>query len=133
MQQNPNSEGGRIVNMSSIYGLHGVKMGSVYAATKHALIGVTKCAALEYGTSKDNILINCIAPGVVETEMTYAMVHPEVIPEGPMRDEMIELPKQYAQRRYGEASDVARGVRYLLESPWVTGTVLEVDGGFGAK
>ena len=133
MQSNPGGSGGRIVNFSSINGLHGQKYGSVYSTTKHALIGLTRSAALEYSNPEDNILINAVAPGVISTEMTYALVHPEVLPEGDLKEFVKGVRGEYAQRRFGEVEDVARGVRYLVESPWVTGTVLEIDGGYGAK
>ena len=133
MQSNPGGSGGSIVNFSSIYGLHGCKYGPIYGASKHALIGVTKAAALEYGNPNDNILINAIAPGVIITEMTAALGDPSWMPEGALKDYVMGLKMQYAQERFGAVEDVARGVRYLLESPWTTGTVLEIDGGFGAK
>ena len=133
MQSNPGGSGGRIVNFSSIYGLHGCKYGPIYGASKHAIIGVTKAAALEYANPKDNILINAIAPGVIVTDMTAGLDDPSWMPEGELKEYVIGLKKQYAQERFGVVEDVARGVKFLLESPWVTGTVLEVDGGFGAK
>jgi NAD(P)-dependent dehydrogenase (short-subunit alcohol dehydrogenase family) len=133
MQSNSGGSGGRIVNFSSIYGLHGCKFGSIYSTTKHALIGLTKSAALEYSNPEDNILINCVAPGVIVTEMTYALDNPAVLPEGDVKEYVKTLKGQYTQRRFGELADVTRGVRYLLESPWVTGTTLEIEGGFGAK
>lgn len=70
MQANPGGSGGRIVNFGSVYSLKGCQMGSVYSATKYGLVGVTKSAAREYSGPKDNILINCIAPGVIITPMT---------------------------------------------------------------
>ena len=133
MQSNPGGSGGRIVNFSSIYGHHGNKFGSIYCTTKHALIGLTKSAALEYSNPEDNILINCVAPGVIITELTYVLENPSVLPEGELKEYVKTFKGQYAQRRFGEVTDVSRGVRYLLESPWVTGTTLEIEGGFGAK
>ena len=131
MQANPGGSGGHIVNFSSIYGLHGCKWGAVYATSKHALIGMTKSAALEYADPKENILINAVAPGVILTEMTAAL-DPTQMPDGELKDYMTGLINWYPQRKFGAVEDVARGVRYLLESPWVTGTVLEIEGGFGA-
>jgi NAD(P)-dependent dehydrogenase (short-subunit alcohol dehydrogenase family) len=133
MQSNPGGSGGRIINFSSIYGSHGCKFGSIYSSTKHALIGLTKSAALEYSNPDDNILINAVSPGVIVTEMAYALDNPSVLPEGEMKEYIKGLKGQYSQRRFGELADVTRGVRYLLESPWVTGTSLEIEGGFGAK
>lgn len=133
MQTNPGGSGGHIVNLSSIYGLHGCRFGSIYSTSKHALVGLTKSAALEYSNPGDNILINAVAPGVIVTEMTKLLDDPSGLPEGPAKEDIKGLKGQYAQRRFGRVEDVARGVRYLLESPWVTGTVLEIEGGFGAK
>lgn len=133
MRANPGGSGGHIVNMSSVYGSHGGQWASIYAGTKHALNGITKSAALEVSGPKDNILVNCIAPGVIMTEMTAILGDPSVLPDGEMKDYILTLKGQYPQQRYGEIGDVARGCRYLLESPWVTGTVLEIEGGFGAK
>ncbi|KAK6442741.1 hypothetical protein LTR95_001024 [Oleoguttula sp. CCFEE 5521] len=133
MQSNPGGSRGNIVNFTSIYGLHGCKFGSIYSATKHALVGITKSAALEYSNPTDNILVNAVAPGLIVTKMTAVLADPSAIPEGEMKNFIKTLPTQYAQQRFGEVEDVARGVRYLLESAWVTGTVLEIEGGFGAK
>ena len=133
MQANPGGSGGKIIIFSSIYGSHGCKFGSIYSTTKHALIGLTKSAALEYSNPKDNILVNAVSPGGVVTEMIYALDNPSVLPEGEMKEYMKGLKGQYAQQRFGELADVTRGVRFLLESPWVTGTSLEIEGGFGAK
>ena len=110
-----------------------VSIHNIYSTTKHALIGLTKSAALEYSNPKDNILVNAVSPGGVVTEMIYALDNPSVLPEGEMKEYMKGLKGQYAQQRFGELADVTRGVRFLLESPWVTGTSLEIDGGFGAK
>ncbi|KAK5167646.1 uncharacterized protein LTR77_007345 [Saxophila tyrrhenica] len=133
MQSNPSGSGGRIINMSSVYGSHGGIWASIYSGTKHALEGITKSVALEYSNPKDNVLVNCIAPGVIVTEMTAVIADPSVLPDGELKEYCMGLRKQYAQERYGEVSDIARGVRYLLESPWVTGTTLQIEGGFGAR
>jgi NAD(P)-dependent dehydrogenase (short-subunit alcohol dehydrogenase family) len=96
MQSNPGGSGGRIINYSSIYGTHGCKFGSMYSSTKHALIGLTNSAALEYANPKDNILINAVSPGVIVTEMTYALDNPSVLPEGEMKEYIKGLKGQYA-------------------------------------
>ena len=119
--------------MSSVYGNHGGQYTSIYAATKHALVGVSKSAALEYSNPRDNILVNCIAPGIIMTEMTAIVGDPSPLPEGEMKEYVKGLKGQFAQERFGEIEDVTRGVRYLLDRPWVTGTVLEIEGGFGAR
>ena len=132
MLANPGGSGGKIINMSSVCGLHGCKFGPAYCASKHAIIGMTKTAALEYSNPKDIILVNAIAPGVIVTEMTAGLADTSWMPEGEMKEHLGSLRKLYALERFGDVEDVARGVRFLLESRWVTGTVLEIEGGFGA-
>lgn len=133
MRSNPSGSGGRIVNMASIYSSSGCPYGSIYTATKHALVGLTKSLALEHSNPRDNILINCIAPGIILTDMTAVLDDPEVLPEGAFKEIVRGIKPQYPQGRYGELEDVTRGVRFLLESGWMTGTLVQVDGGFGAK
>ncbi|KAK3703449.1 hypothetical protein LTR37_014439 [Vermiconidia calcicola] len=133
MRANPGGSGGHIINFSSIYGLHGCQFGSAYVASKHALVGLTKAAALEYSNPRDNILVNAVAPGVIITEMTAVLDDPSGLPEGEMKEYMSGMKGLYPQGRFGKVEDVARGVKYLVESEWVTGTVLEIDGGYGAK
>ncbi len=110
---------GRIINISSIIGLIGNKGQANYAASKAGLIALTKSVAKELGSR--NILVNAIAPGFIETEMTAAMT-PEAR-EG--------LGKQIALERLGTPQDVAAAVAFLASdlSSYITGQVLVVDGG----
>lgn len=62
-----------------------------------------------------------------------AGLDPSNVPDGEFKDDMVDIIKAYPQRRFGEVTDCSRAVRYLLESPWVTGTVMEIDGGYGAR
>ncbi len=119
--------GGRIVNVASVGGIRGVLNQTAYVATKHAVAGMTKNAALEYG--KDNILTNAIAPGAILTPMV-AEAFRQVNPDDPKTAE-----KEYASRnptrRLGDPEDVAHLVAYLLsdENGYVSGQVIAIDGG----
>jgi 3-oxoacyl-[acyl-carrier protein] reductase len=110
---------GRIINISSIIGIIGNKGQANYAASKAGLIALTKSVAKELGSR--NILVNAVAPGFIETEMTAAMT-PEAR-EG--------LGKQIALERLGKPQDVAAAVAFLASdlSSYMTGQVLVVDGG----
>ncbi|SHE59873.1 glucose 1-dehydrogenase [Chryseobacterium takakiae] len=119
--------GGKIVNVASVGGIRGVLNQTAYVATKHAVAGMTKNAALEYG--KDNILTNAIAPGAILTPMV-AEAFRQVNPDDPKTAE-----KEYASRnptkRLGNPEDVAHLVAYLLsdENGYVSGQVIAIDGG----
>ncbi len=110
---------GRIINISSIVGLIGNKGQANYAASKAGLIGLTKSAAREYASR--GILINCIAPGFIETDMTAAL------PEEARKVLLGEI----ALGRLGAPADIADTVLYLASdlASYVTGQVLVVDGG----
>ena len=110
---------GRIINVASIVGLIGNKGQANYAASKAGLIALTKSVAKELGSR--NILVNAVAPGFIETEMTAAMT-----PEA--RD---ALGKQIALERLGTPKDVAGMVAFLASdlANYITGQVFVVDGG----
>jgi 3-oxoacyl-[acyl-carrier protein] reductase len=110
---------GRIINVSSIIGIIGNKGQANYAASKAGLIALTKSVAKELGSR--NILVNAVAPGFIETEMTAAMT-----PEA--RE---ALGKQIALERLGAPGDVAATVTFLASdlASYITGQVLVVDGG----
>jgi 3-oxoacyl-[acyl-carrier protein] reductase len=110
---------GRIINIASIVGLIGNKGQANYAASKAGLIALTKSVAKELGSR--NILVNAVAPGFIETEMTAAMT-----PEA--RD---ALGKQIALERLGTVQDVAAMATFLASdlASYITGQVFVVDGG----
>jgi len=110
---------GRIINIASIVGLIGNKGQANYAASKAGLIALTKTVAKELGSR--NILINAVAPGFIETEMTASMT-----PEA--RE---ALGKQIALERLGTVQDVAAIVAFLASdlASYITGQVFVVDGG----
>src|SRR5882724_2157076 len=111
--------GGAIVNTSSIFGLNGYPGWSLYVASKHAVTGMTKAAALDY--AKKNIRVNAVGPGPVETPL---------LAKGTGGD-----PHSYAafvpMGRIGQPDEIADAVVWLLsdEARYVTGHTLPVDGG----
>jgi 3-oxoacyl-[acyl-carrier protein] reductase len=110
---------GRIINITSIVGLTGNKGQANYAASKAGLIGFTKSVAKEYASR--NILVNCIAPGFIETDMTASL--PDAA-----RASLLE---EIALGRLGRPEDVAGTVLFLASdlAAYITGQVLVVDGG----
>ena len=109
---------GRIITMSSVWGITGASCESAYSATKAAVIGLTKSLAKELGPS--GITVNCVAPGVIDTDMN-AHLTPEISEE---------LKEETPICSIGKAEDVAQAVCYLASAPFVTGQVLGVNGGF---
>jgi NAD(P)-dependent dehydrogenase (short-subunit alcohol dehydrogenase family) len=116
---------GAIVNCSSMGGLVGTAGRGIYRATKHGILGLTKCAALEYATR--GIRINAVCPGLVETPMAKAMMvtQPEAIREL-LRDQPIG--------RLARCDEIAAAVLWLCSpgSSFVIGHALAVDGGYTA-
>lgn len=110
---------GRIINVSSVVGLTGNKGQANYAASKAGLIGFTKAVAKEYASR--GVLVNCIAPGFIETDMT----------SGLPADARTALLEEIALGRLGAPEDIAGAVLYLASplAAYVTGQVLVVDGG----
>jgi len=112
---------GKIVNISSIVGVHGNAGQSNYSSSKAGIIGLTKTLARELAGR--NILVNAVAPGYIETEMTAKL-----------SDEIKEkLMQQIPVKRLGNVGDIANAVLFLAsnESDYITGTVIGVDGGMG--
>lgn len=118
---------GRIVNVASVGGIRGVLNQMPYVASKHAVSGMTKNAALEYG--RDGILTNAIAPGAILTPMV-AEAFKQVNPADPKAAET-----EYAQRnptkRLGQPQEVAKLVVFLLseDNGYVSGQTIAIDGG----
>jgi NAD(P)-dependent dehydrogenase (short-subunit alcohol dehydrogenase family) len=118
---------GRIVNVASVGGIRGVVNQTAYVATKHAVSGMTKNAAIEY--AKDGILTNAIAPGAILTPMVEEAFK-QVNPDNPKAAE-----EAYAQRNptraLGLPKDVATVVAFLLskDNGYVNGQTIAIDGG----
>ena len=110
---------GRIINIASVVGITGNKGQANYAASKAGLIGLTKSVAKELASR--NILINAVAPGFIETDMTAAMT----------TEARATLSGQIPLERLGTPSDVAGAVAFLASeyAAYITGQVLVVDGG----
>jgi 3-oxoacyl-[acyl-carrier protein] reductase len=110
---------GRIINIASIVGLIGNKGQANYAASKAGLIALTKSVAKELGSR--NILVNAVAPGFIETEMSAAMT----------KEARDALGQQIALERLGSVQDVAAMVAFLASdlASYITGQVFVVDGG----
>ena len=111
---------GVIVTVSSVWGIAGASCESLYAASKAGLIGLTKSLAHELGLS--GIRVNCVAPGVIDTDMNA--MHDA--------DTLYALAQETDLGRLGTADEVARTIRYLCspDASFVTGQVLGVTGGF---
>ncbi len=118
--------GGAIVNASSILGLVGSANGAVYAATKHAVAGLTRCAALDYAT--DNIRVNATSPGMIETPLMHRTADAMGVPAEAFH-------QMHPVGRMGTADEVAAAVLWLCSdaSSFITGVVLPIDGGYSAQ
>ena len=118
---------GRIVNVASVGGIRGVVNQTAYVASKHAVSGMTKNAAIEYG--KDGILTNAIAPGAILTPMV-AEAFKQVNPDDPKAAEA-EYAQRNPTRHLGDPKDVGNLVAYLLseENGYVSGQTIAIDGG----
>ena len=108
---------GSIINMTSIVGVSGNAGQVNYAASKAGIIGLTKSVAKEIGSR--GITVNAIAPGYIDTEMTQAL--PEKIRK--------EWEKQIPMRKFGTVEDIAEACLYLAEQKYMTGQVLQINGG----
>lgn len=111
-------QSGSIITVSSMWGQAGASCEVAYSATKGAVIALTKALARELGPS--GIRVNCVAPGVIQTDMC-ANVEPEIMEA--LRDES-------PIGKLGTAEDVAKAMLYLADAEFVTGQVLAVNGGF---
>lgn len=110
---------GRIINISSVVGISGNAGQTNYSASKAGIIGFTKSLAKEIGSR--SILVNAVAPGFIETEMTENL--PEEVKEN--------INKNIPIKRMGNVKDVANVVKFLAseDSSYITGQVINVDGG----
>lgn len=118
---------GRIVNVASVGGIRGVLNQIPYVATKHAVSGMTKNAALEY--AKDGINTNAIAPGAILTPMV-AEAFRQVNPQDPKAAET-EYAKANPTKRLGLPEEVAKVVSFLLseDCSYINGQIIAIDGG----
>lgn len=118
--------GGSIINVASTLGIVGARNRAAYASSKGAVVLLTKSMAIDHG--HENIRVNAICPGFVETELTAAVIGRAPDPAAVRRERTAAHPIG----RLGRPEDIAGLAVYLAsdESSWVTGAVLPVDGGY---
>lgn len=113
------SGGGSIVNIASIWGEVGASCETAYSASKGAVIAFTKALSKELAPS--NVAVNCVSPGVIDTDMNAHL----------SEEETEELVQSIPAGRIGTPTDVAKACLFLAESEYITGEILSVGGGFG--
>jgi|SRR5579872_2668977 NAD(P)-dependent dehydrogenase (short-subunit alcohol dehydrogenase family) len=120
--------GGSIINIASVLGMVGARNRAAYAASKGAVVLLTKCMAIDHGLQ--NVRVNAICPSFIETELTAAMMAGARDPAAIRRERTAAHPIG----RLGRPEDVGGLAVYLAsdESAWVTGAILPVDGGYTA-
>ncbi len=109
---------GVIVNIGSVAGLRGVKGIAAYATVKAAVMHLTRCLAME--VSQDNVRVNCVAPGIIDTDF-HAVT--------PAEAKRHAIDNRIMLHRLGKPEEVAQAVVSLVKNDYITGEVLVVDGG----
>lgn len=120
------SGGGAIVNIASIAGLNGIPYAAQYCASKHAVVGLTKAAAVEY--AQQGIRVNAIAPGAIKTDILQGAIDAGSY-------DVTSISAMHPMNRMGTPEDIANGIVFLASDncPFMTGAVLSVDGGYHGK
>ena len=117
--------GGSIVNVSSIAGIGAAPMMAAYAASKHAVVGLTKTAAAEYG--KFNVRVNAVCPTIIDTPMgrSYTELSSDIAQQ---------IKHQIPMKRFGQPQEVADVIAWLCDanSSYVNGQEIRIDGGMKA-
>ena len=115
-----NKKNGKIINISSIWGITGASNEVAYSATKAGVIGLTKALAKEVGPS--NITVNCIAPGIVMTDMTSDL----------SLEDLDNITSQIPLGRVGSTEDIAKTALFLAsdDANYITGQVISPNGGW---
>ncbi|MFZ0862312.1 MAG: SDR family oxidoreductase [Candidatus Sulfotelmatobacter sp.] len=118
--------GGSIINIASVLGINGARNRAAYASSKAAVVLLTKCMAIDHGP--ENIRVNAICPGFVETKLTEAVFSQAPDPQAVRRERIAVHPIG----RLGQPEDIAGLAVFLAseESAWMTGAALPVDGGY---
>lgn len=112
------NQAGVIINISSIWGVTGGSCEVHYSAAKAGMIGMTKALAKEMALS--NIRVNAIAPGIIETDMNNDITS----------EEKKEIEKEIPLQRIGKPEEIAKTAKWIIETPYITGQVIRVDGGW---
>ncbi|MFI3326379.1 MAG: SDR family oxidoreductase [Clostridia bacterium] len=111
------SGGGHIINVSSIWGQCGASCEAHYSASKGGLIAFTKAMAQELAPS--NILVNCICPGLIETDMNKNL----------SKDDIDAFVSEIPLGRAGKPDEIAKAIEFLINQSYITGQVLAINGG----
>ena len=109
---------GNIINISSIWGMVGASMETIYSITKAGIDALTKSLAKELGPS--GIKVNSIAPGIIDTDMNKELT----------KQELEEIKEEIPLGKIGTAQDIAKCVKWLIEDTYTTGQVISVNGGW---
>jgi NAD(P)-dependent dehydrogenase (short-subunit alcohol dehydrogenase family) len=119
---------GAIVNLASIAGLNGIPYAGPYASTKHAVVGLTKSAALDH--AGEGVRVNAVAPGAIRTEILAKQLE-----GGDPNYNEASISAMHPMNRLGRPEEIASGIAFLLsdEASFITGHILNIDGGFQAK
>jgi NAD(P)-dependent dehydrogenase (short-subunit alcohol dehydrogenase family) len=122
------SGGGSIINLASIGGVVGIVDRLAYCTTKFAVVGLTKCLALDHATT--GLRVNCLCPGRVETPFVQARIREYPDPEAAYK----EMSQSQAVGRMGRPDEIAAAALYLAsdEAAFVTGSAFIIDGGHSA-
>lgn len=117
------NKGGKIVNISSIWGVKSKEKRTLYSGTKFGIIGQTKSLARELGIH--NILVNAVCPGFTATDLTMTSLS---------KNELEDILKEIPLQRLATPQEIAKSVRFLIsdDNSYITGQTLIVDGGFTA-
>lgn len=119
--------GGAIINIASTAGLVGVANLSAYCASKGGVINLTRALAMEFAA--DNINVNAVCPGAIESPMLFS-AHPPQRTDAQTRELNIN---QIPMRRLATAEETARAILFLATEKHITGTMLPIDGGYTAR
>ena len=113
-----NKKEGKIINISSIWGITGSSCEVAYSTTKAAINGMTKALAKELGPS--NIQVNSIAPGIINTEMNENLTN----------EDLEEIRQEIPLEKIGKPSDISKCVKWLIEDEYTTGQIISINGGW---
>lgn len=112
------NKNGNIINISSIWGMVGASCESIYSISKAGIDAMTKSLAKELGPS--NIRVNSIAPGIIDTEMNKNLTV----------DDIEELKKEIPLGKIGNALDIVKCIKWLIQDEYTTGQIISINGGW---